>query len=480
VTTTEGTASTGGSGGGPSAALATMAGFVLEDGRSWGSAATEAQIAQAAAVLDPTGTVRRFWLGRARGYSKTTDVAAMSLAALITGIIPAGGQGFVCAADEDQARLLLEAAEGFIRRGLGLNGLVRVERRRIVGPAENEVRVLASDAPSAYGLKAHWWVLDELAQWADTDSAQAFYAAISTAWHKVPGCRVVVITTAGSPDHWSYAAYTRAAASKLWAVFDLAGPPPWSDPAEIEDQRQGLPESLFRRLILNEWAEPEDRLVRLEDLEACTTHPDQPLPYQAAAAPYLITLDIGLLRDRTALVISHRDPGTAGRPVVIDLIRTWQGTPANPVSIEEVRRHLTELSATYGAAQALVDPHEAASIIEHLTAHRIRVSQYKFSQLSNNELARALYQVIRDQAIRLPDRSDLRDELLHLQLEEVQPGVWRMDHTAGRHDDMAIAIAMATWWHHNHNSQPYPPIAFPGGATRESPLNEIRHPDEWL
>jgi len=69
----------------PSPGLPVMGGFVLVDGRPWAQAATETQLSDAAAVLDPDARVRRFWLGRARGYSKTTDVAAMTLAAMATG-----------------------------------------------------------------------------------------------------------------------------------------------------------------------------------------------------------------------------------------------------------------------------------------------------------------------------------------------------------------------------------------------------------
>jgi len=71
---------------------------------------------------------------------------------------------------------MVDAARRFIQRSLGLNQLFTIERRRILGPGGTQV--LASEAASAFGLLGHWWVMDELAQWNDTSSARAYYAAI--------------------------------------------------------------------------------------------------------------------------------------------------------------------------------------------------------------------------------------------------------------------------------------------------------------
>jgi hypothetical protein len=46
--------------------------------------------------------------------------------------------------------------------------------------------------------------------------------------------------------------------------------------------------------------------------------------------------------------------------------------------------------------------------------------------------------------LRLPDDPELLDELANVRLRESSPGVLRMDHDAGRHDDRAIALALAS------------------------------------
>src|SRR6516225_1154582 len=64
-------------------ALDLLAALVLEDGRRWGEAAVPVQWQDSRAVLDTTSSTPLHWLGRARGYSKTTDLAGMAIAAML-------------------------------------------------------------------------------------------------------------------------------------------------------------------------------------------------------------------------------------------------------------------------------------------------------------------------------------------------------------------------------------------------------------
>jgi hypothetical protein len=46
----------------------------------------------------------------------------------------------------------------------------------------------------------------------------------------------------------------------------------------------------------------------------------------------------------------------------------------------------------------------------------------------------------------LPDDPELRDELANVRLRETSPGVYRIDHDQGRHDDRAIALGLAAFY----------------------------------
>ena len=308
-----------------------LAGLLLEDGRSWGAAATPEQWSDARAVLDLEAPRRRHWIGRARGYSKTSDVAAFVLIAMLTQLKP-GQIAYAAAADRDQARLLLDSLRGYVSRDEALRGLVDVQQYRVLIPSRDVVlQVLAADSSGAYGLRPALLVLDELCQWPKTASAQEFYAALTSALPKVPGSRSVVITTAGDPAHWSKKVFDAATSSLLWRVSELHGPPPWMDPDEIEEQRNRLYPSEFARLFLNEWAASEDRLVTPADLEACITlsGDQQPRP----GVRYVAGLDIGTSNDATVVVVAHaeRTKNEAGKPestrVVVDHVRSWTRHP---------------------------------------------------------------------------------------------------------------------------------------------------------
>ena len=51
--------------------------------------------------------------------------------------------------------------------------------------------------------------------------------------------------------------------------------------------------------------------------------------------------------------------------------------------------------------------------------------------------------LIRNRALALPDDEELVSELANLRLRETAPGVLRIEHDADKHDDRAIALALA-------------------------------------
>jgi hypothetical protein len=56
-----------------------------------------------------------------------------------------------------------------------------------------------------------------------------------------------------------------------------------------------------------------------------------------------------------------------------------------------------------------------------------------------------LYGLLRGGLLNLPDDEAPIDELANVRLRETSPGQFRLDHDARRHDDRAVAIALATW-----------------------------------
>lgn len=440
-------------------ALDLLAALVLEDGSRWGEVAADFQWEDAEAVLTSSGPSPYHFLTRARGGSKTADLAGIAVAAMLAQL-PAGSRLYGLARDRDQGRLLLDSVEGFRQRTPLLQGALEVGQWRVTATRGGSTfEVLAADAPGAWGLRPALLIVDEIAQWPDTPSARQLWEAGVTSMHKVPGSRLAVLTSAGDPAHWSYRLLEHANSDPLWHVHEVAGPPPWSPPERLEERRAAMSESRFRQLYLNEWVEAEDRLTSRDDLAACVTL-DGPLPVQQGKT-YVVGLDIGLTRDRTVAAVCHLeletrdqrwyDRGTGwhetstplGATVVLDRMQTWQGRPGSPVELREVEEWLAEASRTYRGARVVYDPFQAVGSMQRLRVRGVPVEEFTFSSASVGRLASTLHLLLRNRRLALPDDSDLLEELANVRLRETTPGVVRMDHDPDKHDDRAIALALA-------------------------------------
>lgn len=431
-------------------ALEVLSALVLEDGRTWGQTATAVQRIDAAAILGED--LRRHWLGRSRGYSKTTDLAGLTVAAMLE-LLPAGANAFGLASDRDQAALLTGTMAELIRRTPGLAGAFDIGAYRVtVRNTGNTFTALAADAPGAWGLRPSWVVVDELCNWTATPAAKQLFDAVMTALPKVSDSRAVVITTPGDPAHWSHAVYERALAEpSLWRVSEVHGPPPWMPAHLVEAERRRLPESVFRRLFLGEWTAGEDRLVMPEDLAAAAVL-EGPLSPQSGTA-YAIGLDVGLKHDATVAAVVHTEPAEVrfhgadrheeGQRVVLDRLEVWRGSRLRPVKLDGVEEWVGQAARSFNNAAIVADPWQAIGLCQRLRDKGLRVEEWTFNQASNAKLASTLHTLLRDRRLSLPDDADLLDELANVRLRETSPNVFRLDHDASRHDDRAVALALA-------------------------------------
>jgi hypothetical protein len=169
------------------AALDLLSTLVLEDGRRWGEAALPWQWADAMANLTVGSETPYHFQTRPRGASKTATQA------------PHGGKLYAVAADRDQGALIVESMMGYVRRTPVLEGLLEISafKVNVIGTGV-ALEVLAADAAGAWGLRPYYVSIDELAQWAETTSAQRLLEAVRTAVTKM-SARMVITTTAGDP-----------------------------------------------------------------------------------------------------------------------------------------------------------------------------------------------------------------------------------------------------------------------------------------
>jgi phage terminase large subunit-like protein len=299
------------------------------------------------------------------------------------------------------------------------------------------LETLAADGASAFGLRPWLIVADEFAAWPESPNAKRVWEAVISAVPKVPGSRFVVITSAGSPSHWSYKVLEHARESRLWRVSEFVGATPWLEPELLSELKGTLPASSYARLVLNEWTEAEDRLTTIDDLRACVTH-SGPLQREPGRR-YVMALDMAYVHDQAVAAICHRDSN--GR-VVLDRMEVWRGSRERPVQEVVVEAWIVSACSAYGRPLLVLDPWQTRGLAQRLRKGGQRVNEFTFGSQSVGRIALTLYRLIRDHAIALPDDEELLEELASVRLRETAPGVYRLDHDYGRHDDRAIAVAL--------------------------------------
>lgn len=436
--------------------FALLCGLVLDDGQRWGEAATEWQRADALAVLDDAAGTdadapRRFNLLRGRGMSKTTDVAGVALALLLTRA-PARSRSYCYAVDHDQAGIFADTLAGLVSRTPGLSGAVEIGARSITVKATSAtLRVESSDGASALGVRPWLTVTDELGAWPNTANHRRLWSAIISAVPKVPGSRLVVIGTAGSPTGIGASVWEAANKSSLWYTSRRPGPSPWWTEEDVEATRADLTASEYRRLILCEFAEGDDTLTSPEDVEAVVRPGAATLLPRPGAGPYVAALDVGTRRDLTALVVGHAERRDAGRVVVIDRVLTWRPetrrrTGADPsagrVDLAEVEASTMRVCREYRVARLRFDRMQAEQLTANLARAGVPVDEYVFSSAGANRLARTLWSALRDRSIELPDDPETREEFTATRLVETGPGTVKIQNPPGAHDDIVVAAGM--------------------------------------
>jgi hypothetical protein len=422
-------------------AVTLLAGLMLEDGRTWGEAARRFQLQDALAVLDPQpGDPRWHFVLRPRGASKTSDLAGIALALLISEA-PPRSRSLAYAVDREQAAELLDAVAGFAARTPGLSGEVRIEAGRVLVPRTGaSLSIEAGDAASAFGRRPWLVIVDELAQWPLVSNYERLWSAIVSAMPKVKDSRLVVITAGGSPNSLAYATWQRAVGSPDWRTSHLPGPCPWWDARAVEAVKAELTPAQYGQLIECQWVESDEVLASAADVLACVGH--QALEPERGTR-YVLALDVGTRRDLTGLAVAHSASVGGVRKTVVDRVLSWRPRLGQRVELAEVQAAVVRLSKAYNSAPLVFDRSQAEQLSQAVQREGVRAVEYVFTQANANRLAKGLFVALRDRALVLPDDPELISELQTARLVETGPGVVRMMNPRGTHDDLATAVGMA-------------------------------------
>jgi phage terminase large subunit-like protein len=398
-------------------------------------------------------------LGISRKNGKSTISAVVALYLLLA----SGEQGpevYAAAASKDQARIVFQQAVEFVQASPRLRDWLKPQRDRILCPSNNGVfRVLASDAPKQYGLNPSGVVIDEL--WAH-DNPELYYA-LTTAQGARQSPLVVSITTAGwNRDTVCYEKYEygqkllreggvdamrRAGFLFRWyeapptatvndpTGWEAANPSSWIRAQDLRRSAERLPESVFRRLHLNQWTESEEAWIKPWEWDACKGR-----PIFDPGRPSYMAVDVGVRRDSAALVWSqwHGDSLHVGQ-ILLDPEKLGQN-----FGVADVRGRLVAETATHQALKVVdYDPWQFRESAEILQEEGLPMAEFPQNASRMSPASENLYELITERRLVHDGDPEARRHVLSAVIAPTDRGGWRISKRKSlERIDFCVSLAM--------------------------------------
>lgn len=406
-----------------------------------------------------TGPVS-FWNGYHKGSDKTHETARQLL--WLLGWSKRRLNMYVCAGDQDQAKLLTTAMTGICRDNKWINDRCTVTAEKARGESGSEVTVMAMDAWTGQGIFPDLVVAEEVTHW-QHDEGRQFWNFVLSSVNKRPGCVLIVNTNAGHIGSWQWEERKRVSVSKFWSFYEAPVGDPlakWMNKEKIADDSRGMTKGEQARLYTNRWVDPgeEKGYLTQEDADACI---DPTLIEEVKGKrdyEYFAIVDYGGVFDRCALCVMHIPPGSD--TAIVDRLDCWQGSHEDRIDIntpeDDPERRSVEgwLDATvqsFRVAKIIVDPNQLEALAIKFERRGYWVDRFPFRRgMGNYRMAQVLKTCVQNKKVRWSpfagllhgvEDDTISKELARLVIVKKSYG-YRFDHEAGRHDDRAAALAM--------------------------------------
>ena len=284
-----------------------------------------------------TSLIRRAYIERPRGHSKTSDMAIQIAWILLAARTPVNG--VAAAADREQAELLLRA----IKNLKHVNPILCSDLSFVNGAVRNSrtgsrLDLISSDVGSSYGILPDFVICDELSHW---PGPELWYSLLSSAAKK-PSCVLAVLTNAGVGRGWAWDVRENASRSRDWYFSSLDRPlAPWITEQSLAEQKAMLPPAVYERLWLNRWQHSDGEFVSLAEAEACIDPQLLRVDLGQPDVQYIAAIDYAEKHDLTVGVICHHD----GERIVVDRMDVVRPSPLRPTPTAWVEQWI-EIAAT--------------------------------------------------------------------------------------------------------------------------------------
>ncbi len=391
--------------------------------------------------------IRRAYIERPRGHSKTSDMAIQILWVLL--YASTSVSGIAAAADRDQAALIWEAAQRIAKLNHSICKALDFRKNIIINKETgSQLEIISSDVNSSWGQLPDFVICDELCHWEKPD---IWFSLLSSA-AKRPKCLLTVLTNAGVGRDWQWDVREAARNSSQWYFSSLSGTQaPWITEETLNEQRDLLPKPIFERLWQNIWQHSDGEFVSLAEAEACR---DINLKKEDRGEPnqhYIAAIDYAEKHDYTAAVLLHHD----GTRIVIDRMDVIVPQSDSPVPVQWVEDWMTNVAKNFQNITFIIDEYQLLGTIQKLSS-KYKIQRFDFGAgKGNHALAVNLRRLIIHREIAwykgcgqlesTTERDDLETELASLLLKQSASGRVRIDHLKSKqhHDDRAFVVGAA-------------------------------------
>jgi len=314
---------------------------------------------------------------------------------------------------------------------------------------EHIVRVLPNDPSSIHGLNASCTCYDEAwvhGNWETLEGTSPSPARLAplTVWSSYAGLKSQ--RHDGNPWYDVLSAAQRGDDPRTFLSHlsgrEAALTVPWITPtwlARLEQQFQHI-RSKYLRLGLNIWS-TSDVGAFLAEEEIVDAKANYFIDLTRRYPDAEIGIDLGLVRDRTAIVATYIAPD--GRLVVLH-VEIIQGTRTHPVSLIDVERKVLALARQLGTTRVSCDRWQSAQMAEGLRRAGLTVRAVTCDAAWLDRAATRLKLWFSQRQIKIPAHAGLIEELEGLEAEELRRrDMIRFTATGSNHDDACVALVLS-------------------------------------
>ncbi len=325
-----------------------------------------------------------------------------------------------CVSKGQAENILLEYVKSMVK-GSEFMSMYLVDNAFTASEVEfkKNLRILAqsSNSVSSLGYTCIITLFDELAWFRDTTgnfSGKAVYDALKPNIKPIgKDGKSIILSSPGDKKGVFYKIYTDT--SKYDTTFLLHAPTWVMNPSISREDLNDDFDKDPQKSAMDWGAEFIDTLgvaLNTQKIDEAVQHDNLDVSRTTGKDfDYIIALDPALRSDRFALALGHMEDDET----IIDYVRTWGGTPTNPVIIEEVEDFVRMICKNFRVVLIVLDQHQSASTIQRFTKEGFNIKETTFTAKYNVQIFSSLNERLNMGKIKLPNDLDLIAELKSLQ-----------------------------------------------------------------